>query len=56
MVNYRELYFKTAGTLADAIEELDRVSALLKEEQMKIEAIILGDNGGSTDNGLIRID
>jgi len=44
MTNYKDLYFKLAGTLANTIEELDNMSASLKEIQWLAEQVAISND------------
>lgn len=41
MPDYKEMYFQLAGLLADAIEELDELSVLLKAVQREGEKLFI---------------
>jgi len=41
MVDYKELYFKLSGVLADTIEELGRLTERLKAEQLRAEEAVV---------------
>lgn len=43
MPDYKEMYFKVAGTLADAIEALDKLSDILKAALRDKEKLFVGD-------------
>jgi len=41
MTDYKALYFELAGTLASAIEQLDKLTELLKEKQCLAEQKVI---------------
>lgn len=44
MADYKELFYKSQAKIADVVEELDRLSDMLKKHMIDMEEITVDEN------------